>query len=179
MITKYLLGVFMTLEQGYQILNKLLGLEIQLLSFSHMVLRGFIVFILGIIAVKTNKRFMTQRTEFNFFLFIMLGSLLATAITGNAPFFAVLGMAIVLLGLNWGLVKLSFYCQPIEKILKGEPLLIIKNGEFQLPVMRKYSISPNDLLMKFRLQHNSSNIENIELAYMEANGEISFILKKQ
>jgi uncharacterized membrane protein YcaP (DUF421 family) len=167
------------LERGYQILNNILGLDIQLLNFWHMVLRGVIVFLLGIFIAKINRRFIGQRTDFNFILFIMLGSILATGITGNAPFFAVLGMAIVLLILNWLLVKASFYCFPIEKMLKGEAAVIIKKGELQSSSMSRYSITKNDLLMQLRLQHGSNNLENIEMAYIEPNGGISFILKNQ
>lgn len=167
----------MILQYVYQLVNNFLGLDLQLLGFWHMIWRGLIVFLLGITIIKFNKRFMTQRTEFNFFLFIMLGSILATSITGNAPFFAVLGMVIILLILNLILIKLSFYFHSIEIIVKGEPLLLIKDGEFQWHAMRRCSISPDDLRMKLRLQYGSNDLENVKLAYMESNGDISFILK--
>lgn len=168
----------MILDQAYQYLNKFLGLEIQQLTFWHMILRSMIVFVLGIAIIKINKRFIGQRNEFNFILFIMLGSILATSITGNAPFFAVLDMVIFLLILNWFLAKLSFHFRPIEKILKGEPSILVKNGGFQLSEMSRHSITHNDLYMHLRLRHGSDNFENVEMAYLEPNGAISFILKK-
>ena len=169
----------MVLGYLHQLAVEFLGLNLEKLTFLHMILRSMIVFILGIFIVKINKRFIGQRTEFNFVLFIMLGSILATSITGNAPFFAVLDMVVFLLLLNWVLAKLSFYYPSIEKVLKGKPNVLIENGDIKLFNMRQHSITLNDLLMQLRLRHGSNNIEEVESCYMETNGEISFLLKKK
>lgn len=167
----------MILGQLHQLVVDYLGLDMQQLTFWHMILRSIIVFIFGILIIKINKRFIGQRTEFNFVLFIMLGSILATSITGNVPFFAVLDMVVFLLVLNWFLAKICFHYPFIEKMLKGEPDVLIKSGKLELSSMARHAITVNDLLMQLRLQRGSNTIEDVEFAYMEPSGDISFILK--
>ena len=162
----------------YKILDNLLGLNIKMLLLSHLVMRGLVVFFLALLVIKINPRFIGMRTQFNFILLIMLGSILATAITGNAPFFPVLGMVGLLLLINWLLIKLSFYFPQFEEFFKGKSLILIKNGECQWHIMQRCGISHNDLLMQLRLKLGLNDLHYIQEAFIENNGDISFILKK-
>lgn len=65
------------LEKWYEMLNWLLVLDQEKLALSHMVLRALIVYILGVILIRLDKRFIGERTAFNTILRFLIGSALA------------------------------------------------------------------------------------------------------
>jgi uncharacterized membrane protein YcaP (DUF421 family) len=141
-------------------------------------MRGLVTYILGIGLTRINKRFIGIRTQFNFILYVMLGSLLATGITGNAPFFPILGMAFVLVFLNWILIKITFFYPQLERLLKGSPEILVKDGIINCKEMKRNSITISDLHSILREQTGTNDINNIETAIFENTGVITIILKK-
>lgn len=66
----------------------------------------------------------------------------------------------------------------LRKFLTGVPIVLINNGEIIYKNLQKAKLDINDLLREARIM-NFFNINEIEYALMEANGKISFILKKE
>lgn len=78
-------------------LGVIIGLEHDLEITLGMIIRGLILYASTIFFIKSNKKFLGMRSTTNFILFIMLGSICATAITGDAPFISVLLTIIILM----------------------------------------------------------------------------------
>ena len=159
-------------------LDTLFGIHADLLTIWHMIARVITVYIIGILLARFNKRFLSFRTTNNFYLFILIGSVLATSIDGPL-FYETLGMAIFIIFFNWFIAVLEFYIPWFNALLQGNPAILIENGVIIQKSLNKYFISERELLALFRTRTNSSDLSIVEKAYLENNGEISFILKKK
>jgi uncharacterized membrane protein YcaP (DUF421 family) len=120
---------------------------------------------------------MSFRTTNNFFLFILIGSILASSIVGPL-FYETLGMAIFIIILNWLVVVIGYYWKGFNIMIQGNPILLIDDGLLIRKALNKCFITERELLSLFRSQTNSENILLVEKAYLEVTGQISFILKK-
>src|SRR5271168_676211 len=79
----------------------------------HMIIRGSIIYGAGIIVARFNKKLIGIRTPFNFILFVMLGSISASAVVDENIFLAVLGTTLFLITLNGCIAMLSFYFKSV------------------------------------------------------------------
>ena len=71
------------------------GTELTLL---HIVLRGFIIFIVGLAVVRIgDRRSLAEKTAFDAIFIVLVGSMLSRAINGTAPFFTTIGAGIALM----------------------------------------------------------------------------------
>ncbi len=142
-----------------------------------MIWRSLLVYILGIIFARFNKRFMAFRTVNNFFLFIFIGSILASSIVGNL-FYETLTMATFILFVNWLIVVASFHNKKFKYFIEGQPALLIDNGIVEKKQLARFFISEQELVSILRTYTNTSDISKVEKAYVEPTGKITFVLKK-
>jgi uncharacterized membrane protein YcaP (DUF421 family) len=84
----------------------------------------------------------------------------------------------VLIGAHWLLGVLAFHARWFGTLVKGSPVLLIKDGNIQREGMRRAGLSKNDLEQALRLGSNQTDPAKIQLAYMERNGGISVIPRK-
>ena len=73
---------------------------------------------------------------------------------------------------------LSLKYQPLRNIICGNPSIVIKNGKIQEKELWRLGYSLNDLLEQLRVK-NYPNLNEIEFAFLETNGEISVIPKAE
>jgi len=109
---------------------------------------------------------------------IMLGSVMSRAINSSAPLFPTLGAGLVLIGLHALLVRLAYRSGWFGPVVKGNPVLLIRDGELQREGLRDSGISQHDLEQALRLQAQTTDPSGIHLAYLERNGQISMISKE-
>src|SRR6188474_995265 len=87
-----------------------LGLEAKELTFWQVSLRATIVFVASMIIFRlADKRFLSRITAFDAILGFILGSMIARAINGSAPFFPTLGGGLVLVLLHRAVAWLAFH----------------------------------------------------------------------
>src|SRR5947199_10392472 len=117
-----------------ELLHTLLGIgtEPRELTFLQVSVRGVIVFIATVIMVRLgSKRSLAEKTAFDAVLVVIIGSMLARAINGSAPFFATLagGFVLVLLHRCFGLA--AYYSHIFGVLVKGQPQVLVQNGRIQ------------------------------------------------
>lgn len=66
----------------------------------------------------------------------------------------------------------------LRHILTGTPTILINNGKIQIDKLRNQKFTINDLLEELRLK-NYYNINDIQYAILETNGQISIIPKSE
>lgn len=76
--------------------------------------------------------------------------------------------------LDW----LSYKSPGFQRLIEAPPLLLVKNGQLLRRNMRKELITDEDLLMQLREQ-GISDISKVKEAYMESDGHISVVEKKE
>jgi len=125
------------------------------------------------------KQQISQLQPFEFVLTLMIAELAAIpmADTGIPLLKGIITIVILLVAQ----VTLSFWSlksQRFREFISGTPVILIKNGVILDDALRKNRYNVNDLLEQLRIK-NYHNINEIEFAYLETNGELSVIPKAQ
>src|SRR2546423_10451107 len=70
----------------------------------------------------------------------------------------------------------SFRSKRARKVLEGQPIVIIRDGELLEENIRRDRMTPDEIAEEMRMQQIASFSE-VQWAILETNGEISFIKK--
>lgn len=144
----------------------------------YMIIRGIIVYFIGIFIARHNKKLIGIRTPFNFILFITLGSVFANAIIDSKVFLSIIGSMLFIIFFNAFIKKLAFHFNWIEHFVKGPSVELIKNGKINWDSMRTYSITERELLNELASQTHTYDISKVEMAILASDGSLNFILKQ-
>ena len=156
----------------------LLGLRLDVVDVGalQMTLRTILIYAATLVIVRLgSKRFLSQATAFDAIVAIMLGSIMSRAINGSAPFLPTLAAGVVLVGLHWLIAAIAYSSDRFGRLVKGEPVLLIKDGGLNEKGLRGSSISHRDLEEAIRIESHVTEPEAVKLAYLERNGGISVI----
>lgn len=160
----------------------ILGLDRELddVTSLQMALRSILVYALALILVRMgSRRFLAQASAFDIIVAIMLGSIMSRAINGSAPFLPTLIASGALVGAHWVLAALAYNTSFLGPLVKGEPRLLIKDGEVQEDQMRAAKLSEHDLEQALHAQ-SLRDPSKVKRAYLERDGSISVVpLKKE
>ena len=141
-----------------------------------MALRTVLIYAVTLVLIRLgSKRFLSEATAFDVIVGIMLGSVMSRAINGSAPLIPTLGAGVVLIGLHWLFAIMALRTDRFGFLVKGEPVLLIKDGQIQQQGVRRAGVSTHDLEQALRLVAQETDPANVKLAYLERNGKISMI----
>ena len=144
-----------------------------------MIIRAIILYFFGITLLRLNKKLMGIRTPLNFTIFVAVGSLLAQAIISAEHFFPIACTIITLLAINSGMNHLAFRYPWLERIIKGQPFLLVKNGHIRWHAMRENAITRTELLNELQTQMQTRDLNTIHSAILASDGTINFTKKKE
>jgi uncharacterized membrane protein YcaP (DUF421 family) len=157
-----------------------LGNDLRDVDALQMALRTIVIYLFTLAIIRIgSKRFLGESTAFDFIVSIMLGSIMSRAVNGTAPFGPTLAAGVVLLFIHWVFAMLAFHSRWFGYLVKGEPILLIKDGVVQEDGMRRSHITANDLTGALRIQTNQTDPTKVKLAYLERNGQISIISQER
>lgn len=162
-------------EALYGNLDYLLGLSQSKIGYMHMILRGLFVYCSGVLIILVNRRFVGERTPIDMMLKIIIGSILANAITGDTPFFPTLAVSLFLVFLNWALSFAAFWSHTIEKFVKGSPIVLYKNKKLQWPAMQNLHVTKDDVMSELRKNAGLTQLDQAQEIIFENTGDISVI----
>ena len=156
-----------------------LGIDVQDVNAIQMALRTILIYAATLAIVRVgSKRFLSQATAFDAIVAIMLGSIMSRAINGSAPFLPTLAAGVILVGLHWLIAAIAYSSDWFGTLVKGNPVLLIKDGDLQEKGLRETSVSAKDLEEALRIESHVTEPESVKLAYLERNGGISVIPRK-
>ena len=167
-------------ESFYTFLDGLLGLNTpgEALTFIHLIGRIAIIYFIGIILIVTQRQFMGVITPFNYILNFTVGSVLAGAVMGEAPFFPVMGMTLFIFLVNFLMGAAIYWSPRIERLIKGKRDLLVEDGHIQWKGMRRNLITKDELMDAVHAAVNHDRLSEIDRAYFENSGRITVIEKK-
>lgn len=143
-----------------------------------MCVRVFIIFFLAIALIGVGgKRMFGKQGAFDIVISIMLGTILARAITGNSPFFPTIVAGFALSLLHRLVAIATFYNKKIGRIVKGKSDLLVKDGMMIYKAMRKHNITERDLHEAIRSEGKVLYLSDVREAHLERSGKISVIPK--
>lgn len=132
-----------------------------------------LLFTMFIISVRfLGKSAIAQLTPFDFGAIIFLTYLAFDPIEIKGPVQGIVGMAVITL-FHFLIAKLNLY-QRFNHIIMGEPSILIKHGKLIPSNLKRTRYSLMELLSTIRAA-GFPDIEDIEYAILEPNGEISVI----
>lgn len=150
------------------------------LNMLQMSMRAFVMFIIMLILIRfTGRRAFAKKSSFDNIVVIMLGAVLARGVVGASPFFSTVAASVVMVALHRFSAWLSVKNSLVEKLIKGNAILLFREENLINNNLTKTGISKKDLHESLRLETKKDTLEDIDTAYLETNGRISFILKKK
>lgn len=125
-----------------------------------------------------SKREMAQATLFDFLVILLISNVVQNAMIGedNSVLGGVSG-AVVLVVLSTWLNRATAHSKRTRVLLEGKPALLLRDGVILEEVMKKKSISHNDLLSAIRKQ-GIARLKDVGFAILELDGTISVIKKE-
>lgn len=141
-----------------------------------IVLRATAMFAVVYLLVRVlGKRELGQMTPFEFIVMVVVGDLIQQGVTQND--FSLTGATLAITTFAfWGLVLswLSYLSPRAERLLEGEPRVIIKHGELLVGSTKRDRLTRSEIESEMRLAGISS-MQDVAWAVLEPNGKISFI----
>jgi uncharacterized membrane protein YcaP (DUF421 family) len=149
------------------------------LKLHQIAARAAAVYIIGLTIVRLGKsRLIGRVTSLDVLLGFILGSLLSRGITGHASISGTALSSAVIVFVHWLLTMGACRSHSFGRLLKGNAVLLVKDGEQDGSAMQNCHISRHDLEEEARLK-SVEHMRDIHLAYKERNGEVSIIKAKK
>ncbi len=147
------------------------------LGMTAILIRTFIIFFYAIILLRLNNR-LHLNTSFDFVIIISIGAILSRGIyAGDFSLLQTMASTLLISLLHKLCSRLTFYSTFFGKILKGSPIVLYGNGEFNQQAMKNSQITKEDIMASLRNNMNTNSLASIAQINMERTGDISFINK--
>jgi len=167
------------MNELFHILKDIFNLDLRHISIWQMAMRAAFIYVSSLIIIRFgNKRFLGKSTAFDVVIGIVIGSVFSRAINGTAPLFVTLSAGITLVGLHWLFAVISLNSKWFGKLVKGKTLRLIEDYTEDEKKMKKGRVSEDDLKEQLRLSINQTTLSNVKEAFLEKDGQISFIKEK-
>src|SRR5437870_41342 len=115
------------------------------------------------------KRTIASLNAFDFVLLLLLSNVVQNAIIGNDNSLSggLLG-ALVLVALNWGIVRLTFLQPLVGRILQGTPTTLYEHGHLDRRNLRREAITEQELREALRRQ--GMELDDVNRVSLEPEG---------
>jgi uncharacterized membrane protein YcaP (DUF421 family) len=161
-------------------INDLLGLDAERLNWYQMMMRATIVFMLALIYVRiAGLRTFGKMSSFDQITSLIFGAIMGRAIVSDQPFFESMAAALLIMLLHRTAAYLTFRSSKAGKLIKGEMLLLYKDGAMIRQNLQRVHVSERDIMEALYLKLNTKDLNEVSEIYMGRSGEICLIRKKQ
>lgn len=145
-----------------------------------MCVRAFIMFIVMLALIRfAGMRTFAKRSPFDTIVTIMLGAILARGVVGASGYVDTIVAAGVMVVMHRLVAWLSVKSRKFEKLIKGTYIKLYNNGVLLQDALEGTGMSENDLHESLRLETKKLTLAEIDTAFLETNGRISFILRRE
>jgi uncharacterized membrane protein YcaP (DUF421 family) len=149
------------------------------LQFWEILVRSSIVYLVLILLVRmVPKRNAGHISPNDLLTLIVVGTVSTEAIIGGSTsILDILFMAAIILLWSWIVDQLEYRVPVLRKLLRHEASVLIENGRLNRRNMRRELVTEEELMANLRKEGVDSPAR-VRSAWLEADGEISFILAK-
>jgi uncharacterized membrane protein YcaP (DUF421 family) len=124
-------------------------------------------------------RSLGHRTVGNFSAFdllvaLMLGEIVDEMIYGDVRFIQGVVVMVTLGAVAYAESLLSYWDHGMEAVLEGKPTIVVKNGEFHRPGMRRERMNEKDVLAALRME-GVRDVREVQYAIVEHDGTVSVV----
>jgi uncharacterized membrane protein YcaP (DUF421 family) len=139
-----------------------------------LALRGGVVFVSVLLALRlSGKRQVGELTPFDLVLLLLISEAASPSLTNeDTSWTAAIIVIATMLVLNALIGRLAARSRRFDRWLEGRPQFLIRRGRVQYRVLRRESISKNDLMAAIRAE-GCNRPSQVECAVLETSGKIS------
>ena len=149
------------------------------LTMLQMCVRAFTMFIIMLVLIRfSGVRTFAKRSPFDTIVTIMLGAILARGVVGASGYVDTIVASGVMVVMHRIVAWLSVKSRKFERLVKGTYIKLYNDGALISDALEKTGMSENDLHESLRLETKKLTLSEIDTAFLETNGRISFILKR-
>jgi uncharacterized membrane protein YcaP (DUF421 family) len=148
-------------------------------SVTEKVIRTVAVYlVLAVLIRLAGKRDLAQLNVFDLLVVLLLSNVVQNAIIGadNSLIGGVIG-AVVLIGFNAGLVRISRTNDTVGRVLEGTATVLARDGAWDDDALRREGLRKADAEAALRRQ-NANGVGDVELVTIEPGGSIIASLRK-
>lgn len=162
-----------------EFIDSLLGLKTEHLQSHQMAARAFIMFFIGLVFIRiSGVRMLGNQSAFDTLTILMLGAIMGRSIVTNQSLAGSICAALVLILLHRFVAWLTFKSHDAGKILKGQNVLMIKDGKKIIKNLSREHITEEDIMRAVRKDCHTTTLDDIKEVHLERTGEISIIKKE-
>jgi uncharacterized membrane protein YcaP (DUF421 family) len=148
------------------------------LATSQMCARAAIIFLVTLLLIRlSGRRSFGMHYAFDNIIVILLGAILSRTIVGASAFIPTVSAALVIVLMHRGFAWLGLTVRGFNRVIKGDKIILYEDGQLLPDNLKRALISEKDLEASLRTTLQEQSLANIKCAYMECNGEISFVKK--
>ena len=141
-----------------------------------LLLRGTCIYFFMFIIMKIwGKKHLGEMAAFDFILLLFISEAVQNSLVDDDKSIWG-GIIIIVTFLFWNSLinKLTFKYKKLEKLLDGEPQVVIKNGVVNTALLRKEKITDQELFEALR-QEGVDDLHKVKKGTLETNGHLSVI----
>jgi uncharacterized membrane protein YcaP (DUF421 family) len=146
-----------------------------------LVIRGTAVYLFLLLIFRlSGKRSLRNVTTFDFVLLLIIAETTQQALVGED--YSVTGaflLIVVLVGTDILLSLLKRASPRIDRVLEGQPLVILRDGVPLAARMHVERVDDDDILSAARETRGIDRLDDIERAILEKNGAISIVPRRR
>ena len=141
------------------------------------VLKSIAIYLMLVILFRiAGRRSLQQSTTFDLALLLVIGEAAAPAVVGEDASLTTAALAVMtLLGVDIALSLIKQRASRLERLIDGQPTILVVRGEMLQEEMRRARIDKADILHAAREKVGILRLEDIGLAVLEASGSISVL----
>ncbi len=142
------------------------------------IIKGIFIYVLALVVSKLiGIKLISQMNFFDFIMGVSIGSIVAKIIIDkdHVVFSGIVALIIFAI-LTIAISYLNLKSYTARRIINAKTLLLIENGRIIDKNLKKLRITINELMMKLR-EKDVFNLEDVQFAVMESNGQLSVLLK--
>lgn len=139
------------------------------------VARAAAVYVLMLVVIRAlGRRTVGNFSAFDLLVALMLGEIVDEMIYGDVRFIQGTVAMVAIAGLAYADSLLCYWDHGMEAILEGKPTLVVKQGRFHRPGMRRERMNEKDVLSALRMQ-GVRDMREVEYAVVEHDGTVSVV----
>jgi uncharacterized membrane protein YcaP (DUF421 family) len=139
-------------------------------------LRTAIIYVVMVVLLRVaGKREVGQMSILDLVVLLIISNGVQNAMVGdNTTVYGGIVAAATLVSLDWGIRRLTDRSRRAERLLEGEPALLVHDGRLMTAAMRRQGISHEELMAALR-SHGLERPADAHLVVLETSGHISVI----
>ncbi len=140
-------------------------------------LRALVVYMFLLIIFRiAGKRTFAQITPFDFVLLLIVGEATQQGLIGD-DFSVTKALLLItsLLGIDILLSYVQRYVKPLDRLVEGLPLVLLKDGDTIDERLKKARVDEGDILEAGRKAHGLERLDQMKYAVLERDGSISVV----